>query len=221
MTRSSQSFVAEIIGPAGAGKTSLTSLLKQNKDVRAGLSLWGLPPALIARGVVSSFPTLFALCRERKRFEWDDVKLIIQHSALLQLVTLESSKGYQAVLLDEGAVFALAKLQAFGPMAGSFETKSWVRSLFNKLAPTLDAVVWLDAPDAVLAQRIREREKPHRMKDGTDADIRDHLRLYRDSFERVVSDLTRLNGLKVYRFSTDKEPIEAIAQKVLSYARGA
>jgi broad-specificity NMP kinase len=222
VSRHSQSFVAEIIGPAGAGKTSLTSLLRQNKNVRAGLSLWGLSLASIARGVVSSGPILFAFCRERKYFGWDDVKLIIQHNALLHLVRLESSKGYQAVLLDEGTVFALAKLQAFGPGdEAPAESNSWMRSLFNKLAPTLDAVVWLDAPDAVLAQRIREREKPHRIKNGSDSDIQNHVKLYRNSFERVVSELSRRNGLKVYRFSTDQEPMEAIAQKVLSYARGA
>ncbi len=220
MSRRSQCFVAEIIGPAGSGKTSLSSLLRKNADVRAGLSLWGLPPTLLVQSFVSSFPILLGLLGARKRFGWDDAKIVIQHNALLHQVKLESSKGYQAVLLDEGTVFALAKLQAFGPAGTSTGSNSWMRALFNKLAPSLDAVVWLDAPDAVLAQRIRERSKPHRMKNGSDAEIHDHLSSYRKSFEEVVSQLSRRNGLKVYRFSTDREPIEQIAQKVLSYARG-
>lgn len=212
----SQSFVAEIIGPAGAGKTSLSHLLRRGKDVRGGLSVWRLPITLLAVSALWSLPNLLALCRSRS-FGWEDVKLVIQHNALLRLVRRESSKGYQALLLDEGTVFALAKLSAFGHKNVVADgSDRWMQSLFNRLAPMLTAVIWLDAPDTVLAKRIRERDKPHRMKYVSDAEIRDHLALYRKSFEQVVSQLRQRSGLKVFRFSTDQEPLEAIAQKVLS-----
>jgi shikimate kinase len=212
-------FVAEIIGPAGAGKTSLSQLLRRGQDVRTGLSLWRLPPTRLAISAFSSLPSLVALCVQRKRFNWEDVKLVIQHNALLRLLTTESTKGYQTLLLDEGTVFALAKLRAFGIQTLTVDDDHWMHSLFDKVASRLNAVIWLDAPDGVLARRIRERDKPHRMKTRSDAEIENHLLHYRISFERVVAELRKRNGLKVFRYRTDEVSLEEIAAKVLLEAR--
>lgn len=215
-----KSFVAEIIGPAGSGKTTLSQLLRNGNNVRAGLSVWGLPLLLLFVSAIASLPNLAAFCRQRKPLSWEDLKLVIQHNALLRLISREGAKGYRALLLDEGAVFALAKLRAFGDGNAAIDSEPWMQRLLNKVAPSLDAVIWLDAPDTVLARRIREREKDHRMKDKSDAEIEKHLSLYRGSFERVVNELRQRNGLKVFRFSTDDLPIEQIAAKVLLQARG-
>ena len=217
-----RSFVAEIIGPAGAGKTSLSRLLQSDDEVRAGLSVWGLPLTLLTVSAVSSLPNLAAVCRNRKRLNWENLKLVIQHNALLRLVRRESAKGHQTLLLDEGTVFALAKLRLFGHQdTSSDDSNGWIDGLLNKLAPTLNAVIWLDAPDAILASRIRGRGKSHRMKEGSDTEIADHLSRYRNSFERVVSELSKRNvdGFKVIRFSTDQMSLEEIATKVLAHAR--
>lgn len=212
--------MAEIIGPAGAGKTSLSQLLLQSEGLQAGLSVWGLSPLVLAMGGLSSLPNLLSLVRSGARFDWHDVKLIVQHNALLRVVRRESTKGYHALLLDEGTVFALAKLRGFGPgKTVTRKSELWMQGLFNRLAPVLDAVIWLDAPDAVLAQRIRERAKPHQVKYESDAAIQKHLVGYRSSYEQVVSELSRRNGLKVYRFSTDQLPLKEIADKVLSDMR--
>jgi shikimate kinase len=217
--RLSQTFVAEIIGPAGAGKTTLSHLLRAGADVRTGLSLWRLPKALLAMSALSSVPTFLALCRSPTRLGWEDIKLVIQLNALRMLLKRESSKGYQALVLDEGTVFALAKLHAFGDeQVETGNADFWMREPFSSLAPMLDAVIWLDAPDAVLARRIRERKKPHSVKHGSDAEIQEHLGRYRESFELVVAELEKRNGLKVLRFRTDEESLADIAAKVLSQA---
>jgi broad-specificity NMP kinase len=216
-----RSFVAEIIGPAGAGKTSLSRLMQSGNDVRSGLSVWRLPARLLIVSAVRSVPTLISWCRRRERISWEDLKLVIQHNALLRLIHRESAKGHQTFLLDEGNLFAIAKLRAFGFQDGLKENDPLMQSLFNKLAPTLNAVVWLDAPDAILARRIREREKSHRMKEKSDSEIADHLSRYRNSFERVVAEVSKRNGdeFKVFRFSTDLVPLEEIASTVLAHAR--
>ena len=213
-----KSFVAEIIGPAGAGKTTLTQLLRNKNNVRVGLSVWKLPLWLLSVSALFSLPDLFTFCRRRKHLTWDDLKLVIQHNALLRLINREGAKGYRALLMDEGNVFALAKLRAFGGDVVKRNEGVSMQKLVNKVVPTLDAVIWLDAPDPVLAQRIRERSKEHRMKDKSDAEIKEHLSLYRSSFEGVVGDLRKRNGssLQVFRFSTDQQPLEQIAESVLS-----
>jgi hypothetical protein len=140
---------------------------------------------------------------------------VIQINALRRLLGRESEKGYRALMMDEGGVFGLAKLQAF---AGNPDSFNWMSGLLNRMAPTLDTVIWLDAPDNVLAQRIRAREKPHRAKYLPDSEITDHLVRYRVAFERVVAELTRRNAVKVIRFRTDQEPLEAIARQILAGA---
>jgi broad-specificity NMP kinase len=212
-----KSFVAEIIGPAGSGKTSLTQLLL-TRDVRAGLSVWRLPLALLAVSSISSFPNLVKAWRHQKGLRWDDLKLIIQYHALLRLIAKETAHGHTALLLDEGSVFALAKLQAFGPRLQGIDP-GWMDSLIIKLAPALNAVIWLDAPDSVLAQRIRQRDKSHRMKDKSDAEISKHLSQYRGAFENVVAQLASRNGLKILKYSTAEMPLDEIANRVMAEAR--
>ena len=212
-----QGFVAEIIGPAGAGKSSLSRLLQErSRDTRAGLSVWRLPSALLAVNSFGSLPNLLGLCVGRRRIGWDEVKLVIQLNALRQLLQREVAKGYLRILLDEGMVFALARLRARAPQDVAGARPDWgMQGLFDRLGPTLDAVIWLDAPDAILARRIRERAKPHRMKDRSDAEIYEHLARYRRCFEWVVSELHERHRVKVIRFSTDHESLDDIADKVL------
>ena len=215
-----KSFVAEIIGPAGSGKSTLTQLLRDKRTVRAGLSVWGLPLPLLLRTAVLTFPTLLRLYAY-PGLCWDDLKLVIQHNALLQLLRRERNAGHAALLLDEGSLFAIAKLRAFGRNSATADgCEPWLQELLAATAPELDAVIWLDAPDSILAKRIREREKDHRMKNKSDAEIGNHLSLYRSSFERVVEELRRRNGngLEVLRFSTDQLPIEKIADSIMAHA---
>ncbi len=212
-------FTAEIIGPAGAGKSTLAGLLgRQDVTVRTGLSLWGLPFPLLATGALSSLTDLFSLCC-RHRFSLEDLKLVIQINALGQLLRRESEKGYRLLLLDEGEVFGLARLRAYGAGCLSSHSILWMSHLLNRVAPTLDAVIWLDAPDAVLAQRIRERVKPHRTKDLPEEKISEHLARYRTAFEQIMAELTQRSQVKVISFRTDSQPLEEIANQIKATAQ--
>lgn len=209
-----RTYTAEIIGPAGSGKSTLTSLLRHDLTIKAGLSIWRLPLSLLATSALLSIKDVVRLI-VRGRFGLEDLRLVIQINALRRLLHRESGKGYRALMMDEGGVFGLAKLHAFG---GTSDSVNWMSGLLNRMAPTLDTVIWLDASDAVLAQRIREREKPHRTKNLPDAEIVDHLSRYRAAFERVIAELNQRNALKVIRFRTDREPLEAIAKQILAVA---
>lgn len=222
-----QRLVAEIVGPAGSGKSTLTRVLRERDgNLRTGLSVWGLPPTLLCLNAILSLPRFVGLYRSRGRIRRDEVKLIVRLSALHQLLGRESSKSYRTLLLDEGTIFALVKLLAFSDNAqsngkgnGSGRSKhldAWTQSLLNRWARRLDAVIWLDAPDEVLAERIRTRSKAHRVKDKTDEEIYEFLARYRDSYERVISELTAHHGLKVIRFSTEHQSLEEMADQILA-----
>ena len=220
MNPARRSFVAEIIGPAGSGKSTLTELLREKQKVRAGLSVWRLPLPLLLRTALLTLPTLLRLSAS-PGLRRDDLKLVIQHNALLQILRRERQAGHAALLLDEGNLFAIAKLRAFGRDGGTGDCcEPWLMQMVAATAPELDAVIWLDAPDSILARRIRERQKDHRMKHKSDAEIEEHLSLYRSSFERVVEELQKRSrhSLKILRFSTDQLPLEQIADSVMAQA---
>ena len=223
-------FVAEVVGPAGAGKSTVARALGESgAGVRAGVGVWGLPLPLLAAGAAASLPRLAGACA-RRRLRWHEAGLVVRLRALHKLLGRAEGGEHDAVLLDEGAVFALAKLDAFGRAAGA-EPKTGetaggaggdgrALSLLAGWASRLDAVVWLDAPDAVLAERLRRRAKPHRMKDKPDAEIYEFLARYRAAYERVVSELTRRQNLRVFRFDTGRESAEGVAGRVLELIRG-
>jgi hypothetical protein len=188
--------------------------------------VWGLPPTLLCLNALLSLPRFVGLYRSRGRIRRDEVKLIVRLSALHQLLGRESSKSYRTLLLDEGTIFALVKLLAFGDSVKgngkgqgggrSNRLDAWTQSLLNRWARRLDAVIWLDAPDEVLAERIRSRSKAHRVKDKSDEEIFEFLARYRDSYERVISELNARHGLKVIRFSTEHQSLEEMADEILA-----
>ena len=219
-------FVAEVAGPAGAGKSTLARVLGGlGAGVRTGVGVWGLPLPLLAAGAASSLPRL---ARARRQLGWDGAGLVVRLCALHRLLGRAEVGGDEAVLLDEGAVFALAKLGAAGSNratgeadgGATGESGAWAFRLLAGWAARLDAVVWLDAPDAVLAERIRRRDKPHRMKESSDAEVYEFLARYRAAYGRVLSELTRRQGLRVLRLSTERESAEGVAGRVLEFIRG-
>lgn len=210
-------LVAEIVGPAGSGKSTLAGALERRDGrVRAGLGVWGLPAPLLLSTAFLSLPQLLGMWRRGGALGWDEAGLVVRLNALGRLLGRESSRPGRLLLLDEGTVFALAKLRAFGREGGARSAR-----MVERWAGSLDAVVWLDAPDEVLAGRIRRRDKPHRMKSCSDEEISAFLARYREGFERVVAELCARRGLKVIRVSTDAGTPEQIADEVLSGIAGA
>ena len=213
----SQTLVAEIVGPAGAGKSTLAHAIKgRGAGVRAGLSVWGLPKRLLLAGAVASLPRLVGLCRGGRLVGLEEAELVVRLEALARRVGRESSRRHKLLLLDEGPVFALAKLHTLGD-----GRETCAGELTERYAGRLDAVVWLDAPDAVLARRIRERDKPHRMKARTDEEIVAFLVRYRESYERVLAQMCARRDLRIIRVGTDGETPERVAERVLSAIGGA
>lgn len=189
--------------------------------MRAGFGVWGLPKQLLLASAFRSLPQLLQMCRGGKLIGLDEASLIIRLNALGRFIGRESTGRHKFLLFDEGAVFALAKLRALGETRGANGgDERRLRDLVARRAVKLDVIVWLDAPDEILARRIREREKPHRMKNRSDKEISDFLARYREGYERVVSELGANHKLKVIRVSTDGATPEQIAGEVLSSMTG-
>ena len=77
-------------------------------------------------------------------------------------------------------------------------------------------VIWLDAPDAVLLERIRAREQRHTIKEQSEQEACEVLARYRRSFERTIAECGAGRQPSVLRLDTSQASVEQIANSVLT-----
>jgi hypothetical protein len=77
-------------------------------------------------------------------------------------------------------------------------------------------VIWLDAPNSILAKRIQNRDTWHVVKEKPADEVQNFLLRYRTSLEQIISLSKSHNScLKVLHFHTDRETPEQITDKIL------
>lgn len=210
----------EIVGPAGAGKSSLAELINRSQNgVRAGASVWRLPRRKLAETFVRFFPELVRLRLEHDDFALTDMKRLIRLETLYRKLTANGAgasgqRSAPLILMDEGLIFTLAKIRV---ERGYFPR--WLDD--SRLAPAerwgkvLKMIVWLDAPDEFLIDRIRRREKTHRMKFRSAHEIEVFLDRYRAAYESVFERLRGAVDFKILRFDTARHGAEEIASRIV------
>jgi adenylate kinase family enzyme len=215
--------VVEVIGPAGAGKTTLCQALDQYQE---RIRLEDFPdvrkisdaPFFIGNGL-SLAPTLMRLSQPgsrqltRREFAWLTIL-----KGWPSLLSKEVSHTSQTIILDQGPVYLLAEMLEFGPdyLKSQAAEKFWL-NIFYRWAATLDLVIWLDTADDHLVGRIRNRDQEHIMKDEPTAAVSEFLVHYRKMFDRVLSSLTT-NGksIRVLHFDTGKQTPDEIVNQLLA-----
>ena len=206
--------VIEIVGPAGVGKTRLAEQLEASGQALRS-TMWAVPAGLLARSTVRHVPGALALFRDSGAWVWSEVKHLARLDALHAFLRTSRWNGTRLLVLDEGPVYALSWLQVIGHEHFRRRPPGWWWSrTLRRWAGSLDAVVILDAPDAILKARLRERAKPHLMKDRSLDEVSAFATAYRDAAEHVLVDLTAAGGPPVFRFESDDSP-ELLAERLL------
>lgn len=213
----SRPLIVELVGPAGAGKTALLRSLRRDHRFRAGLRIDRVRHFLnILIHAVLLVPIGFVLLGHGSTSMWYGMLHFVRLRTLPSAIARASRKKEDGViLLDEGPIFSLGRLTVFqeaghgdGPMS-----RQWHAEL-NRWSSLLDAVVWIDAPDAVLTERIRSRPKDHQIKTGTDAEVADFLDRYRRAYEDILSRLKASGAVRVIELDTSKSTTDETASRV-------
>ena len=213
-------LVVELIGPAAAGKSTLAQELYWNAETRTPLALWGLPRRSLARNGLRLLPQLLALRRDPRPPTGRQLAQLIRVETLRQVVERRRVASRACLVLDEGPVFALSWMEVFYPDRIGPRLMAWRRQVLESWAHLLDCVVMLDAPTPLLVSRMRARAKPHPVKHGSDAEIREFLERFRIAFGHVLTDLRALGGPRVVTFETTEEVGSHIVASVVAALDG-
>ena len=214
-------LIMELVGLAGAGKTALARALSQRDGkirVAADLELRKrehIP--IFVRNVPFLLPLFLRRCRSSRWFTWDEIKAMVYLKAWPRVIRQQASNDGTLILLDHGPVFKLAKLNAFGPerlKSQGFE--QWWHSMFEQWAFTLDIVIWLNAPDKILLERINARNKRHAVKGKSEREAYEFLIRYQTSYEQILAKLTAYGRPTLLPIDTSQASIEQTADEVLA-----
>jgi Deoxynucleoside kinases len=222
-SRLGKTRVVEIVGPAGAGKTTLCQVLDHYTE---SIRLENFPdvrkvtdaPFFISNGL-QLIPNLLRLYRPnsrqltRREFAW--MAILDGWPGLLRQ---ESNDGNKVIILDQGPVYLLAEMRLFGPeyLRQEAAERIW-QDLFDRWRDTLHMIVWLDAANNVLLDRIRSRRQEHIVKTQPPTTVYDFLDRYRSEYEFIFSSLTaKKTDLKVLRFDTEGQQPQDIVNQFLS-----
>ena len=128
----------------------------------------------------------------------------------------QASSNDIVTVLDLGPVFRLARLREFGPeITKSQRFEKWWNNVLCQWATLLDLIIWLDAPNAVLLERIHARKRWHAIKDQSEQGAYEFLARYRTCYEEIIAALASYGGSKVLRFDTSRESLQEVAERVL------
>lgn len=208
----------EIVGVAGSGKSTLTRVLRSDYGCDVADTLHTKLPGhwpYVAHGLGRAAPFLVASIRDRPMLSWDELKFVLYVTEWDRFLRAQYRDRPGLVVLDQGPMFALARL-LWGrkPLTRHASFEAWLRRMVGFWSHELDAIVLLDAPDAVLLGRIDTREQRHDAKGVPSHEGLELLRRHREAYERVFEVVEILGGTRVLRYDTATMPAARIAGEI-------
>ncbi len=215
--------VVEIIGLAGAGKTTLYKALGSYPELFRlsrfpNVNKIANAPFLLRYGL-PLLPNLFRLYRRDSRqlgpreFAWMTIL-----TGWPNILIRDVNRTHQMIVLDQGPVYLLAEFKEFGPEYLQAErAEEFWQKVYCRWAGTLDMIVWLDADNAYLMDRIQTRAKGHMVKNESTPVVTDFLTRYRKAYDYVVSRLGACSGgPKILRIDTGMRQPQETADYLLA-----
>lgn len=217
--RSPSAFTAEIAGVAGSGKSTLANALSSDRSQGTLDGPLQLRNIRHLAYVAHSLPRLSRLLPgwiRGRRPSWTELKLVIYVMEWSRWLDRRPEFRTSVTYIDQGPVYALARLgHADPPLPGTQVGDAWWSAVVGQWAECLDAVIWTDAPNDVLWNRVSTRTQHHEIKGRSKAEGLAFIDCYRTSYEVVLSALEQRGGPVVFRYDTGSWSTEDIVSDLV------
>ena len=77
-------------------------------------------------------------------------------------------------------------------------------------------LIWLDAPDEILIERVHTRGRWHEVMGMSAKEANEFLARYRQSYDRIIPMLIANYNMKLIRLDTQQESLSQMTDKVLA-----
>jgi hypothetical protein len=199
--------LVEVAGVAGAGKSTVTQAICAVPGFRRGRFIRARAPAHLLQlvsGIPRVTPVVIASGFRSPRLSWRELKLLVYVTRWLPVLRREARHYDGVTVLDQGPIYALVRLRAEGkPFTGTRAFGRWSDDMLQAWTRELTAIVWLDARDDVLWERINRRAQSHTKKGEGDDEGYRFITHYREAFEDALRSIEALDGPRVLRFDTE------------------
>lgn len=213
-------MVMEVVGLAGSGKSTIFhALIQQNENIQAGCSL---KKSVYLAFLISIAPMLILTLpyqyRNNRWLSWKEIRVMVYLKATNYILKKQTVNNHNVTILDQGPVFMLTWLRVFVlNSVRSRRLNKWWDDMLNQLSAQLDMIIRLEAPYKILAERIHERKKTHRIKGQSDQDVYELLTRYQISYDHIITRLTRNGGPKVSSFNTYHKTLNDIVDRIVEF----
>lgn len=144
--------------------------------------------------------------------------MLMAHLTMLPTHLKQQSLARGTVsILDPGAFCWLTELREFGPpIAKCPKYERWWSNMFDRWTALVDLIVWLEAPDEILLERIYTRDQWHEAKELPPAEVVECFARYRKWYGQMISAMMANDSPRVLRFRTDQASPDQMASEVLA-----
>lgn len=212
----------EIAGLAGVGKSTVTGRLCAHHNAVRGIpfatphwtdKLQHLPYCV--RNALSMRLPLLALRQGADGFTAEHAKKLLYLNGWHRLLRRYAVGDHRAVIMDQGPLFCMAALHAFGPrFVRNDHYESWWQKTQDQWAHFLDAIVWLDCPKDELFHRINGRVTQHEMKGRSRDEVFAFLDRYEAAYEEVLARFAQYPDVRVVTLHVQDDNASQVAHEI-------
>lgn len=214
-----KSPIVELVGLAGTGKTTLIEGLSQHHpQMRSGVRLPKM--SWVSTSIQMTplwLPTVFRQFPSSRGFNSAELRSMLYLQAWHRQLEQQPPERNWLTVFDQGPIFRLALLREFGPkLVRSERFEQWWNAMLEQWTTTLDLIIYLEAPDDILLERIQKREhQKHTVKGQSREYAYNFLARYRRAYQQILDRLMSEGRLEVLRCNTHEESVEQVVDRIL------